>query len=880
MTCHHDRRFRTKSVRDLACSAVPLIASLALIGPARAQLGSVYCQSTPNSTIQVGALDASGSLDVAQNDLTLHGSLLPSHTLGYLLVSRARGITPMPGGSAGTLCLGGPLGRYSSFVVDTGAAGVVTLPVDLTSVPSATGSFAVVRGDSLQFQFWFRDVAIGGGTTSNFTAGLCVTFCPDPPFAGSAITMAAGPTRVRLADLDGDGALDLFGVAESPATLAVRLGRGDGTFEPLVLTSTEISRTFADPVDFDGDGDLDLVGRRSSSSSSGQAVVMFHTSGGAFTAPAVLNVGYAQGFGAGDLDGDGDNDLLETGLVANGLAVLTNDGQGGFTQTGAVDLGSEGGLVVTGDLDQDGDLDAVVQLMPYPPRVRIIENLGGGVLRAGATALTSYLPKGALLDDLDGDGDLDLALWFPETSNTLSVHHNIGGLTFGWETHTSLPLPPVGLAHGDVDGDGDTDFMAVNSGSNQPSHPVVLLRNNGHALFGYSPLFELGGYATSLALGDVDADGRMDLAASGGLAAHLVYGGVAALLDAAVTSIPVSFPTEEAFPSLVAADLDGDPWPDVVWSGRSASSSPHVSVQVVRSSGNWSAPSTSEFAFPLGTLAVAPADFDGDGRVDLAVTSSGGSQLTILRNIGGGQFSAVASSSTGGSVFVLASGDLDGDGDVDLVHTLGSSSQVAVLRNVGNAMFQPAPAVLVGPNLRTLLLADFDGDSDLDLCAAQMNGPIVLRFNAGDGSFAGLPVSLPSSAASAVESADFDGDGDIAALTFATFTTYVIDVHDKLGGGTFGPKRQHFLPSTARGLASIDVEGDGDSDLVTVTDVLSALVFLRNRGDGVFDAPELFSAGWLPRAFACADFDADGDVDTLTVSMGSTGFVLVPGNCR
>ena len=84
--------------------------------------------------------------------------------------------TFFPGGSSGSLCLGGAIGRYAGSFLTTRATGTVSMAVDLTALPSPNGSVAALPEDTWVFQFWHRDVTLSGGTTSNFSRGLEVTF--------------------------------------------------------------------------------------------------------------------------------------------------------------------------------------------------------------------------------------------------------------------------------------------------------------------------------------------------------------------------------------------------------------------------------------------------------------------------------------------------------------------------------------------------------------------------------------------------------------------------------------------------------------------------------------------------------------------------------
>lgn len=140
-----------------------------------ADVGSSYCGSIPNAT-GVGALIAgSGSPYRSTNDLTLRVSRLPLNTTAFFLTSRLPGLVMQPGGSQGTLCLSGAIGRFVApgQVLNSGANGAVQLTVDLSALPQPSGSIPGQVGETWQFQAWYRD-SLGGVATSNFSDGLAV----------------------------------------------------------------------------------------------------------------------------------------------------------------------------------------------------------------------------------------------------------------------------------------------------------------------------------------------------------------------------------------------------------------------------------------------------------------------------------------------------------------------------------------------------------------------------------------------------------------------------------------------------------------------------------------------------------------------------------
>ena len=125
-----------------------------------------------------GIVLASGDPRLATGALELTATLLPPNSFGFFLTSQAQGNVVNAGGSEGTLCLGGNIGRFvgPGQVMNSGASGGLTLTVDLNAVPAATptGVVAVQAGETWNFQAWHRDV--NPAPTSNFTDAVSVTF--------------------------------------------------------------------------------------------------------------------------------------------------------------------------------------------------------------------------------------------------------------------------------------------------------------------------------------------------------------------------------------------------------------------------------------------------------------------------------------------------------------------------------------------------------------------------------------------------------------------------------------------------------------------------------------------------------------------------------
>ncbi|WP_145194582.1 hypothetical protein [Planctomycetes bacterium Poly30] len=139
-------------------------------------LGTAYCTVITNSTGLGALLLATGDDAVAGNDLTLCAQDLPTDTFGIFLASPTSDFVTGAGGSVGNLCIGPAIGRgVGGAILNSGPGGTFSITADLTALPTSAGPAAVMAGDTVFFQGWFRDF-VGGSTTSNYTNGLIVTF--------------------------------------------------------------------------------------------------------------------------------------------------------------------------------------------------------------------------------------------------------------------------------------------------------------------------------------------------------------------------------------------------------------------------------------------------------------------------------------------------------------------------------------------------------------------------------------------------------------------------------------------------------------------------------------------------------------------------------
>lgn len=256
--------------------------------------------------------------------------------------------------------------------------------------------------------------------------------------------------------------------------------------------------------DLDGDGDLDAVFANMNMRSE----IWMNDGAGRFTRSSQIIGNEAHGIGIGDLDGDGDLDLVLTPASdSEASRIYFNDGIGRFTRAGH-DLGDApivANAVALFDVEGDGDLDIGVYYFAGQRHCRLYMNDG-----TGQFTLTDLMLAGlAAWGDVDGDGDIDaVSLQHEQNGSGYKVFLNVGSAEFEEAQHVAAPgdFFPGSTALGDIDGDGDLDLVASNGNA-----PLIVLTNDGSGAFSRAQTAPLSMGASRLSLGDLTGDGADDV---------------------------------------------------------------------------------------------------------------------------------------------------------------------------------------------------------------------------------------------------------------------------------------------------------------------------------------------------------------------------------
>lgn len=341
----------------------------------------------------------------------------------------------------------------------------------------------------------------------------------------------------------------------------------------------------------------------------------------------------------------------------------------------------------------------------------------------------------------------------------------------------------------------------------------------------------------------------------------------------------------------VVAEVSGDGYPDVVLafpdgSLQRATGSPGegLASPVVLATGLPLLPGyRTDYARLLPMVCV---DLDGDGRRDLALLGGSASApgLLLLRNLGAGGFSTLASLPLPGLGHLLAAADLDRDGDADLLTERPGGGGLLMFRNSGGGAFDP-PVTVAGPgSLISFVVADLTGDGAPEVAATRGPGdatwPVIVWRNDGFGGLEALP-DLPFTFISVgIAAADFDRDG---TTDLALGGQSALRILDGSGDGTFGapePWAIPICPPQVLYLTAADATGDGDIDLAYGSGLWSPIDVVLPNVAGGFPGMTSYDAASRYGKVGVADFDRDGRPDLVGLGYGQFDLLRGLGPAR
>jgi uncharacterized protein (TIGR03437 family) len=529
------------------------------------------------------------------------------------------------------------------------------------------------------------------------------------------------------------------------------------------------------------------------------------------------------------------------------------------------------------------------RLLWIPRVLGILLALSGAVNAQFTAAVGSPIQGGnspiwVAVADLNGNGPLDLAIAdFVAYTVTVMIGNGSGEFLPGPSSPYLVGTNPRSVVVGDFNGDGKPDLAICN----QTDGTVTILLNSATGVFtaATNSPFTVGEEPASMVVGDFNGDGKLDLAFANVLGNNvtLLLGNGAGAFTAATSS---PFAVGAGPHSLVAADFNKDGKLDLAVANATDGT---VTVLLGSGSGGFTAAPGSPFKAGADPIFVATGAFHGGSTPDLAIVNEGNDTVTVLLNNGSGGFTASPASpfAVGSQPVSVAVGDFNGDGKADLVITNSGDNTVTELLGNGSGGFTPAPGspFPVGTDPQFVAVADFNGDGKPDLAVANYDDSTVSILLNTYSSTAPVTVSAASGVAPVAPGSIVSIYGSDLATGSTSATTLPLPTN--LGGAgvtiTDSSGAQTALPLFYASPKQINAEipqsaiaGGATLTITTASGSQTAPVTLAAV------APGLFSANQTGAGVAAAQFVSDQagggqtTVDIFQCSGGAGTCVAVP----
>ncbi len=547
-----------------------------------------------------------------------------------------------------------------------------------------------------------------------------------------------------------------------------------------------------------------------------------------------------------------------TGVVVVLAVLLPGAGlaDSGIFRSAFIDtLGGSPTAIGVGDFNADGLLD-VVATQVGGGSGEVTLSRGMGVCRGGVDeGRTCWAGSPCEVpDDCVGDGTVS------RSSKTFSV----GSF-------------PAGLLVADLDADGLDDLMVANANDGS----VVFLKGLGNSDYfaPAGPPIAVGATPRGIAMGDLDEDGKTDLAVANEGEADTLPGSVSVLRgqgDGSFTLIlqpnpeePEEEPGEPGLPAelgtraVAIGDIDGDEHLDILALNSRANS---ISIFLGVGDGTFSV------STPLHTgsapLGLALAHLNEDDSWDVITADNNDDAVAVYLGTGDGGFGARRSFSVGIAPNALVLGEVNGDGHVDVVASNVRSSDVTVLRGDGTGALGGGRTFVADLEPQALALGDFDGDDLMDLAVATegAKGPsLAILRNRGDGSLYGVEDVPAGIAPPAVVAADVDDDA-LPDLILSSDGGDLVVLRSLADGG-FHPAELLSIGGRTSGIVAVDLNGDTLIDMAVADIENDQVVVVHGLGGGAFGPLQGFATAEEPAAITSGDFNGDGRPDLAVTAI-------------
>ena len=712
----------------------------------------------------------------------------------------------------------------------------------------------------------------------------------------SELSVSGG--SLDVGDFDQDGAQDLVTVGLNH--IFALFGRGDGGFIDREEIPTSTATYGLISADLDGDRTPDLVLPGTDTSTLFSTLLNRENSWieNNISPPFQSARTYRTGTGPvfvkmGDLNKDGHLDYVVANEQSNDVSVLINSGDGDLNAAGSYPVGSSPVFIALEDLNGDGYLD-IVTANSGSNDVSILLGRGDGVFQAQKTFSAGPDPKSLAIADINGDGYPDIMV----VDNDLSVNYvsillgNGNGSFQPSYRRTTSGWSPVSIQEGDFNRDGLADFAVVNytlSHSGGIDHSLVtLLLGKGDGTFDERIVIQPGNanFFNDILSRDLNRDGKQDLIS-------IDYQASSALVFlndgyGQFNQVQTLYGLDGS--SVALGDLNQDGNIDLLAGGLSS-----LHTWLGQGDGTFfNAPAIGGWE---DVSSIQIGDIDGDGAPDIALVD--GQNLSVIPGSGHGIFlgdNVIQQEASDISPFMVAAADFNGDHNQDILITdeerEGSSSygntRAVIYWGTGDNVFRRGP-ILQTSTLSNgyVITGDFNEDGFVDFALGQNPG-ILIYINNGDGTFrAPAAFSTDNTGAGKLSAADINHDShlDLIRLEYSPINnqfgqfSYNIVIYTGYGNGTFQYSSSVSLdPLVPTDVIVQDFNGDGLPDLAVSMDLGNTLRIYLNNGNGTFNSPMTSEVGIYQGGMTAQDFNHDGFMDLVIRDIESIYLLLGNGD--
>ena len=586
--------------------------------------------------------------------------------------------------------------------------------------------------------------------------------------------------------------------------------------------------------------------------------------------------------GTGDFNGDGIADLVVTNQGEATVSVYLGKADGTFQTKVDVTVGANPRYVAVGDLNGDGLADLVLTGGAPNATVSVLLSNGDGTFTPTGSFSTGSGPSRPAISDVNEDGKPDLVI-ANATNATVSVLLGNGDGTLQGKTDYTCAAnqlaAPQAVVVADVNGDGHADIVAANTGWDT----LGLLLGNGDGTFQAVKEIQVTSAPVTVVAGDFNGDGKTDLALPNNQGDTIpgASNAISILLGKGdgTFGVATNYTTPGPTQALQVADFDGDGKLDLAAFSFSTTAAGTVTVLLGKGDGSFQVHGNYG---GVASFASAVGDFNGDSHMDVAMLSRDDFLVNVLLGDGSGSLSSIADSPilnrNALSTPDLFAGEFTGDGKLDLVSTYLGLGGVTLSKGNGDGTFQ-APQGMSMPGFGPIqTVGDINGDGKLDI-AILYNGStsgLGTLFGNGDGTFTAGPLTPIGTLPSRLAAADLNGDGKLDLAACGLYTVALLGTGDGNFHVTAGSSLQQ-APATC---IVTDLNNDGKPDLVAAYQDGGVSVYL-GKGDGTFQDRVDYSIYESPASAldaVAADFDGDGNVDIAIVNSATNAVLIAFGN--